>query len=169
MRAFLLGFALVYAIGVGIVLATDQAVRVNNPWALSFVLSGLVVPSACGWAGVELAGLVLRRRLLEPGRTHWFWRGFRGVIGGLIGMCGAVILAAAEKPDWPDYVRTGATALLAAVIVASIGRNRKLWACRKCGYDLRGLTTAARGLCPECGTEGVAGENNTGGRAARVV
>jgi len=151
-KAFLLGFTLMYALGVGVVLAMDEAVRVNNPWVYSFVLSGLVVPAASGWAGVEIALLVLRRRLLEPGRTRPIWRAACGAAAGLLGVMAAVVLAAMERPNWPDYVRTAATAFPAAALAASIGKRRRLWACGKCGYDLRGLTSAAHGRCPECGT-----------------
>ena len=151
MRAYLVGFALAYALVVGVVLYLDEAVRPNNPWVLSFMLSGLLVPVAAGWVGAELAGLLFRRRLLEPGRSSSMRRGLRGLIAGVVGTIAGMVLVCVCRVAWEDYWTMAETAAPASAVVSVIGRCVRLGVCGTCGYDLRGLTIAAAGRCPECG------------------
>lgn len=152
MKAYLLGLACVYALQVGAYLYLDEAVRPNNPWVLSFVLSGLMVPLAAGWAGAELGALVFRRRTLEPGRSAAWRRAVRGGIAGSVGTLGAMTLLTVVGLEWDDYYIMALASGPASLVVSVIGRRgAKRGVCGACGYDLRGLTAAAGGKCPECG------------------
>lgn len=152
MKPFLLGLALVYSIAAGIVLYFDEAVRINNPWVLSFILSAAVVPFAASWASAELINLLFRRGMLDPGRSHPMWRFTRGLCAGLLGIITILAFKAVAQINWEDWYTTAAAAAPWSALFALIGRRaRSAHLCATCGYDLRGLTTAANGRCPECG------------------
>lgn len=152
MRPFLLGLAIVYSLAAGVVLYLDEAVRINNPWVLSFLLSALIVPVAASWAGAELINLLFRRGMLDPGRSHFAWRFTRGLFGGLLGLITILALVTVARIKWEDWYTTAAAAAPWSAFFALIGRRARFaHLCAACGYDLRGLTTAAAGRCPECG------------------
>jgi hypothetical protein len=152
MKAYLLGLTIVYALAAGVVLYLDEAVRINNPWVLSFLLSAAVVPIAASWAGAELIGLVFRRGILDPGRSSATRRAIRGVLAALLGILTALVLISIAEVKWEDWWTMAAASAPWSALFALFGkRARSAHLCGACGYDLRGLTSAAGGRCPECG------------------
>lgn len=155
MKLFLLGFSLIYLIATIACLATDPAVRINNPWVLSFALSVFVVPVACAWACVELVRLLRRPRILEPVASSRIARFFRGLLAGLLGLIlltGLLLYGEANyRMRWDNYYLTVITAAPAALIGTLLSRRVRSGTCPQCRYDLSGITIASQGKCPECG------------------
>jgi hypothetical protein len=157
MKAYLLGLTMIYVLAAGVVLYFDEAVRINNPWVLAFILSVVVVPIAASWASAELTGIIFRRGMLDPGRSHAAWRFARGLFAGLLGIITVLALVALAQIKWEDWYTMAAAAAPWSALFALIGRRaRSAHLCGACGYDLRGLTSAANGRCPECGQHAAA-------------
>jgi hypothetical protein len=155
MLAFMLGLGLVYTVAAAATLATEPAVRPDNPWVVSLVLVVWLLPVCAGWGAAEMVRLVrgggARLRAFNPAHSWWLGRMTRGVVAGLIGV-GASLAALVYVNEPPsDAVVMGLGGAVGAAAVLLFGRRVKAGACVGCGYDLRGLTSASGGRCPECG------------------
>jgi hypothetical protein len=159
-KAFMLGIALAFGTFAALTLATDEAVRANNPWVASFLLSAFAVPVLTAWGAAELARLVLRRGALIPGASGWGARLTRGLIAGAAGVALAVALVVWSELrvgrfqrgiPLSDWWITALSAALPAAVISLLGRRPRAGACARCGYDLAGLTKPGT-RCPECGT-----------------
>lgn len=153
MPVFTIGLALIYAAACVVALVSDQAVRPDNPWVLTLLLVVWAVPVGAGWAAAEIVKIVRGRRLRVFHAAHSWWlsRLVRGMAAGLLGVASS--LAAFTFIDRPlgDAVVMGGCSAISVAAMLIAGRRIPAWACAGCGYDLRGLTSAAEGRCPECG------------------
>lgn len=170
MFAFVAAVILVYTSACAALLATEGAVRADNPFVLSLVLVVWAAPIGAAWLTAELLAPLLRhRRVLNPAFSWWLPRFVRGLVAGLAGAAGAVAFRAwFDGTSYDSMITAGAAAMGTAMVLCTSRRIRP-GGCVSCGYDLRGLTEAAGGRCPECGvawsgadgvaTSGVGAEN----------
>lgn len=153
MPAFIAGLALIYTLACVGAVAAEPGVRPDNPWLVALVLVSWALPIGAGWAAAETVRLVRGSRLRTFNAAHSWWlaRLVRGMVAGVIGV--GLSLAALVYIDQPpnDAAIVGLGGAAGTIAVLIFGRRIPRGACVGCGYDLRGLTPAAGGRCPECG------------------
>lgn len=164
MFAFIAAIVLVYSSACAAVIATEDAVRPDNPFVLSLVLMVWASPVGAAWLTAELlAPLLSGRRVLNPAHSWWLPRFIRGLIAGGIGVAMAVLFRGWFDGASYDWAIMAGTASVGTALALLVTRRIREDACQSCGYDLRGLTDAAGGRCPECGTPAVVAVDGAAG------
>lgn len=153
MFIFIAGLSLIYTIACAIALITEPAVRPDNPWVIALVLITWILPIAAGWAAAEIVRLVRgpRLRTLHAAHSWWLSRFVRGMVAGVLGLGASLAVLVYINQPPSDAVIMGLGGAAGTIILLVFGRRIPRGACVGCGYDLSGLTHAARGRCPECG------------------
>lgn len=150
---FLLGVILAWS-GLAIpTLVTDAAVRTDNPWVLYFIAAAWAIPITCAWLAAELVNFVLPKRILAGDASTRPRRLIAGLASGLLGVGLSVIAMAYVPENMPEALVTGAAGAAGALCIVLLLPRVHKGRCRKCDYDLAGITPAAAGKCPECGLE----------------
>lgn len=153
MFAFISAIILVYSSACAAVIATEDAVRADNPFVLSLVLMIWASPIGAAWLTAELlAPLLSGRRALSSVHSWWLPRFVRGLIAGGLGISMALLFRGWFDGASYDWAIMAGTASAGSALTLLVTRRIRQGACQSCGYDLRGLTSAAGGRCPECGT-----------------
>jgi hypothetical protein len=155
MPAFLLGLSLIYTAALVVGLLTEPAVRLDNPWVLSMILVMWPLPILAAWATAESVRLLRGPRLRCFNRAHSWWlaRLTRGTIAGLLGLAASLAALVYWSRPPGDVVVMALGGSLGTAVVLLFGRRIRPDSCVGCGYDLRGLTPASHGKCPECGAD----------------
>lgn len=152
MFAFVAAVILVYSAACAGLLVTESAVRADNPFVLSLVLMIWAGPIGAAWLTAELlAPLLKRRRVLNPAFSWWLPQFVRGLIAGVAGIGAAWTFRAWFDGTTYDWAIMAGMAAAGSASALLLSRRVRSGACLSCGYDLRGLTEASRGRCPECG------------------
>src|SRR5262249_48806149 len=99
MRWYVLGLSLVYAIGVGVILATDGAARTNNPWVFVLILIAWALPVSAAWGVAEAVNAVSPRRFFLPRPSRRVPCTLRGAAAGILGIASTIVaLAFLDRP-----------------------------------------------------------------------
>lgn len=151
MLHFLLGLSLIYAAATGTILATDGAVRSDNPWVLTLGLNAWVIPVAAAWLAAEIIRAARAPRALNTAHSWSLARFTRGLVAGVLGVAASLAVLVYLDRELNDALVAGGGSAIASTLVLLCSRRPRPGACHGCGYDLRGLTAHARGCCPECG------------------
>lgn len=128
------------------------AARMSGSLALLCAVQALA--SALGTSAVQR---VTPRTLLM--RSRWSAGSVAlGLFAALLGNGLALVAAAAMLRRYGDARDTEGGVIGACAFAASVGvllctRRHRARACPGCGYDMRALTTASHGRCPECGRD----------------
>ncbi|HZW05893.1 MAG TPA: hypothetical protein VFF65_02125 [Phycisphaerales bacterium] len=153
MILFLLGAALAF----GAVVASSQLVQGESWWAVhpslrAALLTLGLVPLLAAWLAAEVVRLVRAPKVL-CGSAGAARRLVAGLTAGLVScVTGALAVVLLERADGgAAWLLMGGSAFGSTFLVLCLARRNRRGHCRRCDYDLAGVTPAASGRCPECG------------------
>lgn len=155
MIVFLFGAALAYAAlaGSSLLIRTEDWWE-THPTTSAAVLTLGLVPLLSTWAAAELVRLLRAPKLLTP-HAGVVKRIVAGLTAGLISCAtGALTIVLLEPPNGGlGWLMMGVCAFVSTTLVLLPAKRIRRGHCRRCDYDLAGVTTAAHGKCPECGLD----------------
>lgn len=155
MIIFLIGSALAYAaLAASSLLISTDTWWETHPTASAAILTLGLVPLLATWAAAELARSLRAPRLLTPyaGKAK---RAVSGLTAGVVSSCVGALAVVLLEPTTGGaaWLLMGVSAFLATFALLWLARPLKRGHCRRCEYDLAGVTPAAHGRCPECGVD----------------
>lgn len=150
---FLLGVVLIWSAVVLPALGIDSSIRRDGTLVSHYIVTAWAIPIICAWLAAELVNFILPKRVLMRHASTKPRRLVAGLFAGGIG-AGAAVVAMAYAPETlPEAVVTGAAGALGSLLIVLLLPRVHKGRCRRCDYDLAGITPAAAGKCPECGLD----------------
>jgi hypothetical protein len=155
MILFVAGAAIVYAALVTSSLTiTTEDWWATHPTTKAAVLTLGLVPLLATWFAAELARFWRSPKVLTS-NAGVAKRMFTGFIVGLVS-CGtgtiAVVLLEPETGGL-GWLLMGSCAFVSTSLLLAFAKPVRSGHCRRCDYNLAGVTPAAGGRCPECGLD----------------
>lgn len=147
-------FTLILACAAACIIPPESAWSEAPPaLTLSFLLLFIILPTLSSTLALHLTHALRPRRLFLAKRFP-----LRAIPLALASALLALLLTTAIitfLPDTlPDVLATSLPHFLAVpLMLLSFTARARPNACPSCNYDLRALTPAAKGLCPECGRD----------------
>lgn len=125
-----------------------------HPTAAAAILTLGATPVFTAWVGAELARVLCRPRVLTT-NVHPLKRLMTGLTIGLIGAAIGSLAVVMLEPAGGGFAwaLTGGCAFISCLCVLAFARRARPGHCRRCEYDLSGVTVSAAGKCPECGLD----------------
>lgn len=159
MLPFVLGYAAVFAALYGFGFWHDAAWLQHDAASASWLfLLVVALPVTAAWVAAEGVHVITPRRMFDHRTPGLARRILLGVVcAGIAASSTALLLPVADRFVPESAVMALCAAVCTALPLLFAARLRP-GCCVRCGYDLRGLTSEARGRCPECGKAGTAYE-----------
>ncbi|HYD01919.1 MAG TPA: hypothetical protein VEB22_11895 [Phycisphaerales bacterium] len=158
MIPFILGAGLAFSA----LVASALLIRTESWWEVhptlwSATLTLGLVPLFSAWAAAEVMRIVRSPKVLSEG-SGMSRRLLAGLTAGLVSSATGALAVVTLEPNGGGraWLLMGASAFASTIAVLAFAKRRKRGHCRRCDYDLAGVTPAARGRCPECGLDQMA-------------
>lgn len=111
----------------------------------------IALPTAVAWAAAETLHALSPRRLFDHRVRGWVGRIAFGATCALLGATSAAFLLPLADRFLPESAILGGCAAACTLVPLACRARLRVGRCVPCGYDLRDITSHARGRCPECG------------------
>lgn len=155
MILLMLGATICYAaLTASTLLITTENWWTPHPTTSAAILTLGLVPMLSTWAAAETIRLLRKPKLLTS-HSHPLKRLLLGLTIGLTASATGALLVVLLEPNGGGlaWLLMAASALISTSILLWFTRRTRPGHCRRCDYDLAGVTIAAHGKCPECGLD----------------
>lgn len=153
MPMFLLGITLIYSALAAAALKDFSFRSLAEPWPRNVIIAVWIIPVLTGWAAAEITRALRgqRLRLFHRARPRPIARLVFGLCSGTLGATLALVTLVLIPNPPSDAIVMAVGSTLGTMFVFAFARTIRRGTCPACNYDLRDLTPASAGRCPECG------------------